>query len=175
MRWWSKKTREQKEDFFCEIGSWLLFVGICLLLSLCLGACRTVKTEVCDITEEYADSVAKDTMSEQKVIYSGYGSVADLTMEDVTIDFEVDSTAKPTGKVTIRAGKVQAHKEVTQCDSVVEHKTEASNVSVKHEKTDKKEEKTVKRRFGQGWMCIGLIVALAVTLFFVVTKNRIDD
>lgn len=172
--WWINKTREQKEDVVCEIGAWVLLLCVCLLLGMCFGACRTVKTDVCGITEEYADSVAKDTAIEEHVIYSGYGLAEDIVIEDVLLDYLPADSCVEGGNVSVveqilgrvkSAGKITIHRQVQQTDSIVDRKTEASETKVSQEQKEEHKEKTVKKtRSGMGWMWAGLAIAIVVTV-----------
>lgn len=170
MKWWSNKTREQKEDVFCEVASWVLFIGMCVLLGLCFGSCRTVKREACGITQEYADSISRDTSSEHRTIYGGYGMAEDVVLEDVTVEWydASRSVSEQTGSGIVKrvtVGRVVANREVHQADSVVEEHTSASATEVHNEKKQETHDKEVKKtRSGVGAMWFGLAVAVVVII-----------
>lgn len=170
MKWWSNKTREQKEDVFCEVASWVLFIGMCVLLGLCLGSCRTVKRESCGITQEYADSLSRDTSSEHRTIYGGYGMAEDVVLEDVTVEWydAIQSVSEQTGTGIVKrvtVGRVVANREVHQADSVVEEHTSASATEIHNDKKQETHDKEVqKTRSGVWAMWFGLAVAVVVII-----------
>lgn len=170
MKWWRNKTREQKEDVFCEVASWVLFIGMCVLLGLCLGSCRTVKRESCGITQEYADSLSRDTSSEHRTIYGGFGMAEDVVLEDVTVEWydagQQVSEQAGTGIVKrVTVGRVVANREVHQADSVVEEHTSASATEIHNDKKQETHDKEVKKtRSGAGAMWFGLAVAVVVII-----------
>lgn len=170
MKWWSNKTYEERDDIICSAMSWLLFVCMCLLIGLCFGSCRTVKRESCGITQEYADSLSRDTSSEHRTIYGGYGVAEDVVLEDVTVEWYDASqqVSEQTGTGIVKrvtVGRVVANREVHQADSVVEEHTSASATEIHNDKKQETHDKEVKKtRSGAGAMWFGLAVAVVVII-----------
>lgn len=170
MKWWSNKSMEERDEFFCEVASWVLFTGMCVLLGLCLGSCRTVKREACGITKEYADSLSRDTSSEHRTIYGGFGMAEDVVLEDVTVEWYDASqqVSEPTGTGIVKrvtVGRVVANREVHQADSVVEEHTSASATEIHNDKKQETHDKEVqKTRSGAGAMWFGIAVAVVVII-----------